>query len=38
VAGEEGEYLRKQVWGEIKEALEKDVPKVEEVLRTFETS
>jgi hypothetical protein len=32
VSGEEGEQLRRRVWGEIVEALRKDVLRVEEVL------
>jgi hypothetical protein len=36
VTGEEGEGLRKRVWAEIVEALEKDVPRVKEVLGTLE--
>jgi hypothetical protein len=35
VSGEEGEELRKRVWSEIVEALEKDVPKFKEVLRAL---
>jgi hypothetical protein len=31
ISGEEGEKLRKRVWGEIVEALEKDIPRVKEV-------
>ena len=38
MTGEEGEHLRKRVWGEIVEVLEKDVPKVKEILGTLETA
>ena len=38
VAGKEGEGLRRRVWGEIMEVLEKDVPEVKEALRMFEAS
>ncbi|KAE9378535.1 putative short-chain dehydrogenases/reductase [Stipitochalara longipes BDJ] len=37
VASEEGEGLRKRVWSEIVEALEKDIPTVRKVLRVIES-
>jgi hypothetical protein len=38
VSGEEGEQLRRRVWGEIVKALGKDMPRVEEVLSELTAS